>query len=202
MSRPRKITVLLSEQKDLDARLTQDLSRPVYSAIRTCFISKFAQYHALLKKATAARMRGSVSPRTLATTESKLDRLDGECIQLAELLFPDADIPLGLRARRWEAMFGSRDWRDPEILKSLRRILRRWKARRGRPATLRSIALRALDLQSSDRKHWTWKTLAEKLCNCGATDHGFGCREKLRREALLLRDLLQSLRVERPAPAK
>ena len=84
---------------------------------------------------------------------------------------------------------------ESEINKCLRMAGRK---RRGRPATLRGSGLLALNLRLQDKRRWTWKALAEDLCNCGASHHGFNCREKLRREVLLMEKALKRLGVFLP----
>ena len=192
------------EGQHLEARLPRYSSRPLYMAIRAAFIERFALYYAVATKSVSESVKKQFSrhPERLSKDAEEMVRLDEECSKLATMLFPGIrDAPLVLRARHWDEQMGPRDWRDPAIVKFLRRVLRRWRPPRGRPATLQPVGLRALELRLIDRKRWSWNALPEELCTCGADPHGFQCRENIRREVLQVREMLRNLGVSVP-PAK
>jgi len=199
---PRKLTpAVAAERKTLDTWVPSDPERPLYTAIRAAFIEKFAGLYVLLSATTSVSSRkvGSVPHKKLPDVAAEITRLDRESTRLAEMLFPGPSLPSVARAREWAAQIGIRNWRDPSIVKFLRRILKRWRTPRGRPATLQSVGLRALELRLVDRQRWSWNALARELCNCGSLEHGFRCRENLRREVLLLTKSLRALGVKVPA---
>jgi len=187
----------LAERKYLEARLPREPSRPVYTAIRAAFIGRFARYYALLTKTVSKSVENRFSgrPEKLSKDAYEIEKLDRECTKLAALLFPTGKGPLVLRARQWDAQMGKREWRDEEIVKFLRRSLRRWRPARGQPATLQPVGLRALELRIVDQKRWSWNALPKELCRCGADQHSFRCRENIRREVYLLKEVLADLKV-------
>jgi len=190
-----------AELKILDMWVPSDLDRPLYTLIRAAFIEKFARYYVLMTESTSVGTRKShaLPMEELAGVAAEIRRLDRNSTQLAEMLFPAANLPAVARAREWAAQMGIPNWREPNIVKFLRRVLRRWGTRRGRPATLQGVGLRALELRISDRQRPSWNALARELCNCGSAEHDFRCRENLRREVLLLRRSLRALGVKLPA---
>jgi len=199
---PRKLTTAhAAERKILDTWVPTDPERPLYTAIRSAFVEKFAGLYVLLNETTSdsSRKRGSIARENLPDIAADITRLDRESTRLAEMLFPAPSLPSVARAREWAAQMGVRNWRDPSIVKFLRRVLRRWSTARGRPATLQSVGLHALDLRLVDHKRWSWNALARELCNCDSLEHGFRCRENLRREVLLLKKSLRALGVKLPA---
>jgi hypothetical protein len=155
----------------LDAWISSDPSRPVYTAIRTAFIERFAEYHKLLTETVSksSRKGAFVSP-------DKLNRLDKECMQLAGLLFTGSNLWAG------------RDWRKPPILKFLLRAIGR--TRGGRPATKIRVAVQAKEMRLADPTRWTWQKITAALCDCGE-DHGIKCRDNIRREVLHLEKILR-----------
>jgi len=159
---------LVKERVILEGWINSDLSRPVYTAIRSAFIEKFVRYYVLLSKMT---MRGSGSP-------GKLAQLDKECAQLAGLLFS--------RANLWVA----RDWRKPPIVKFLLRDLRR--TRQGRPPTKQQVAVAAKEMRLLDPKRWKWRKITSVLCDCGK-EHNVKCQDNLRRQVLHLERTLKNV---------
>jgi hypothetical protein len=190
-----------AERKILDTWVPTDPDRPLYTAIRGAFIERFAGYYVLMLENTSVspHKRHSVPRKKPSEVAAEINRLDRESTRLTEMLFPAVNLPAVGRAREWAAQLGVRNWRDPGIVKFLRRDLRRWGTRRGRPATLQSFGLRALELRLRDRQKWSWNALARELCNCSSPEHGFRCRENLRREVLLLTKSLRALGVKLPA---
>lgn len=200
-NRERRLNqALLSDREHLERRLPRESGRPVYTAIRAAFIDRFARYYALLTETVAKSVenRSSVRPERLSKAAVKIEKLDRECTKLVTLLFPITEGPMAIRARRWDSQLGKRDWKDPEIVKTLRRNLRRWKAGRGQPAILQPIGLRALEMRIVDLKRWSWNAIPRELCRCGAAQHRFQCRQNIRREVYLLKDVLNSLGVKLP----
>jgi len=168
--------------KDLEMCLRRDPSRPAYTAVRAAFIRRFAHYFLLLTEpgSEGARSKDSFTEEAVAELVSETKRLDSECSQLAGLL----SLGSGYQG----------DWRDPQIVKFLRRTLRR--SGRGHPLTARRVALRALDLRLGDTVRWSWRELANQLCLSDS------CRRNLRRNVLWLQRSLRDLRVKLPSPRK
>jgi hypothetical protein len=48
--------------------------------------------------------------------------------------------------------------------------------KRGRPTKVRDVAIRAREL----KPRLSWAQLANKMCDCGARDHGEQCKERIR----------------------
>jgi hypothetical protein len=197
----RKLSeALAAERKILSIWLPVENDRPLYTAIRAAFIEKFARFYVLMTDCTSApKRKGDVRARLqMEGVAAEIRQLDKESTQLAEMLFPAVNLPAIGRAREWAAQMGVSNWRDPNIVKFLRRVLKRWGIRRGRPATLQGIGLRALESRIANRPQSSWNALARELCNCGLAEHDFKCRENLRREVLLLKRSLRALRVKLP----
>jgi hypothetical protein len=192
------------DRKHLEERLPRYPDRPAYMAVRAAFIERFAQLKGLLTE--QARQRSSESSEDLSYEPSVIEALDSDCSRLATCLFADSHDPVPLRAARYDARLGPRDWRDPSVIKFLRRHLRRWKQPKGRPPTLLPIALRALDLRLTDRERWSWNVLQRELCQCkdAASDakHKFRCRENIRREVHNLHGYLGEMGVNLPTPGR
>ena len=70
---------------------------------------------------------------------------------------------------------------------------------KGRPATYRSITIRAAEMRLADPGRWTWRKLACALCNCGEVQHNKECAENLRRQVLLLKNTLSRFKITLPA---
>lgn len=68
---------------------------------------------------------------------------------------------------------------------------------RGRPATRRLTAVRALQMQIDNS--WTLKKVTSKVCDCGKAAHNDFCEQQLRQSIISLRKLLSKCGVE---PAK
>jgi hypothetical protein len=162
----KKTKAFAAERKILEEWIPLGPGRPVYTAIRTTFIERFAQYYKFLTEtvSNSGRKKAPVSPEKLAG-------LDKECMKLAGLLFSRSNV--------WAA----RDWRKPSIIKFLLRDLAR--TRGGRPATKLVFAVQAKEMKLSDPRKWTWKKIAAALCDCGK-DHDIRCQDNLRREVLHL----------------
>ena len=197
----RQVRSPSSEKAFLDACLHSDHDRPVYMAIRARFIDRFAQYYVLATNTVSESVgkQALVHLDMLSKAASEIARLDKECTKLCSFLFPTGESPLVFRARQWESQMGERDFREPDVVKSLRRNLRRWNQGKGRPAILQPVGIRALELRLKDRRHWSWNALPKELCRCGSEKHGFQCRENIRREVYLLRRALEQLGVKLPA---
>jgi hypothetical protein len=161
------------ERKILDDWMPSDPNRPVYTAIRTKFIEKFAEYYVLLREAASAHPH-----QDLSISVGKLGRLDRESMQLAGLLFNRSNLWVG------------RDWRKPPILKFLLRALKRTPG--GRPPTKLRVAVTAKEMRLSNPKRWTWPKITAALCNCGQ-DHTIRCQDNLRREVLHLEKMMSKL---------
>ena len=190
----------LPEHEQLEEHLPSDPARPVYMAIRAAFVERFTKYFILTTNAVSKsrRIAFDTRPEELSKDASEIICLDRECTKLAALLFPAGESPLAFRARQWDAQMGNRDWRDPAIVKTLRRHLRRWRQGRGKPGKLQPVGLRALELRLINQKRWSWNALPNELCRCGAEQHDFRCRENIRREVYLLKEILTSLKVKLP----
>jgi hypothetical protein len=196
---------IAQEDRDsLEARLPRHPERLAYMAVRATFIEKFARLKGLLTE--QARQRSSGDWEDVPYEPAMMEALDSECSRLATCLFPDSHDPVPLRAARYDARLGTRDWRDPSVIKFLRRHLRRWKQPKGRPPTLLPIALRAFDLRLTDRKRWTWNAMQGELCRCedASNDpkHKFRCRENIRREVANLHKYLGQMGVKLPSPGR
>jgi hypothetical protein len=170
LSSPKLNALAVAKEREiLEVWLQSDPSRPVYTAIRSAFIEKFARYYVLVSKITKG---GSGSPEKVA-------QLDIECTQLAGLLF--------FRPNLWVV---ERDWRQPPILKFLLRDLRR--TRTGRPPTKQQVALKAKEMRLLDPKRWKWHKITSLLCRCGK-EHSIRCQDNLRRQVLHLERTLRNV---------
>jgi hypothetical protein len=169
----KKTKTFAGERKILEEWIPLAPSRPVYTAIRTAFIERFAEYYKLLTEtvSNSGRKEPPVSPQKLAD-------LDKECMKLAGLLFSRSNV--------WAA----RDWRKPSIVKFLLRDLAR--TRGGRPATKLTFAMQAKEMKLSDPKKWTWPKITAALCDCGKA-HDIRCQDNLRREVLHLERTMRKL---------
>jgi hypothetical protein len=188
----RESEVLATEREILEKWIPLDPNRPVYTAIRTVFVEKFAQFYLLVCETTAvegSQVRGPVSRERASKAAFTLKSLDKECTQLAGLLFN--------RLNLW----ATQDWRKPPILKFLLRTIQRTSG--GRPATKQQVAVQAKEMRLADPKRWTWPKITAALCDCGQ-QHTIHCQDNLRREVLHLEKLLRkcgvpSLTWDKPA---
>jgi hypothetical protein len=166
------------EREALDGWIRADRTRHYYTRLREVFIQTFAEWFA---RAT--------DPARVNETR----RLEREWQKQASLLF-DHPPPAN----------PNRDWRNlnvqPQIVRVLRHCLRVGTRGKGRPARYPSATLRALDLNASDPNRWTWRSITNRLCNCGTREHPFNstCQRNLRREVLLLKKYLKTLGIAPP----
>jgi hypothetical protein len=170
---------LAAQREILDEWIQKDPDRPVYSAIRKCFVEKFARFYIFVMEPAhkaPSKLRSSVG-QTVQKARSELKQLDRECMTLAGLLFSHSNL--------WAA----RDWRQPSIIKFLLRSIRR--GRGGRPLTRLGIAVQVKELRLADGKCWKWPVLTDKFCDCGSAEHGIRCQDNLRREVLHLERFLR-----------
>lgn len=84
---------LATEREVLDERIPSDLTRPVYSAIRSAFIEQFSVLYVLLTERARNPATEAIPP--------ELVKLDKDCTKLAGLLFS--------RSNAWAV----RDWKKP-----------------------------------------------------------------------------------------
>lgn len=84
----------------------------------------------------------------------------------------------------------------PVIDKMLGKLER--KPGRGRPATRRLTAVRALQMQIDNS--WTLKKVTSKVCDCGKAAHNGYCEQQLRQSIISLRKLLRKCGVEPATP--
>jgi len=61
---------------------------------------------------------------------------------------------------------------------------------RGRPAAMRQVSIRALEIKQSDPLK-SWMYIATKLCPCEKESHDVGCSEKLRQAVIDLKAFLK-----------
>jgi hypothetical protein len=168
-SKQREPDVLTQHRELLQAWVRSEPDRPIYSAIRSTFIDKYARLYVLITKTTEG-----VSP----TSCEELNQLEKDCTRLARLIFTTSNV--------WAA----RSWQKPPILKFLMRDLER--KRGGRPATKQQMAIRAKEMRLIKPKRWTWRKIAATLCDCGK-EHTIQCQDNIRREIQHLDKLLKSL---------
>jgi hypothetical protein len=166
-------------RKILDDWIPSDPRRPIYTALRTAFIERFAEYYGLLTETLAKKSR-----KTGISAGSRLVLLEKESSQLAGVLFS--------RSNLW----AMRDWKRPAIVKFLVRFLKHSPG--GRPVTKLHIAAQAREMRLADAKKWTWRNITEGLCDCGQ-NHTIRCRDNLRREVLHLEKMMRELGCAIPA---
>jgi hypothetical protein len=158
-----------------------------YTAMRRAFIRKFAKWY-VSAPPPSSRLR-------LVIGTDELAKLENEWTLLAALLFRN---PPATQNHDWRRLPA-----EPQIARVLRHVWRAVAAHRsrGRPVgDLRRQAVLALDLQHSDSKRWSWRVLTNHLCNCGRHEHAYNsnCQKNLRRETLLVKELLAELGVKLP----
>jgi hypothetical protein len=71
------------------------------------------------------------------------------------------------------------------------------KKRKGRPATMRSRSIQALEMKLNDPTK-SWMFLAMRLCPCNQPEHNTQCRENLRQGVIALKRLLRKYGVKIP----
>jgi hypothetical protein len=162
------------EHEILDAWIRPEPERHYYTAIRRAFIQRFAGWY--------------LSP-------SNEERLEKEWTILASQLFHH---PPTMPTREWSKLPT-----QPRIIRVLRHALRATAdyRRKGRPiGDKRRVAALALDLQNSDPKRWSWRSLTNYLCNCGLKEHppNSNCQKDLRRETVWLKDWLRTQGIKVP----
>ena len=64
---------------------------------------------------------------------------------------------------------------------------------RGRPVSVRFLAVNALEIRMSQGK--SWSELATKLCPCGETDHTLKCSERIRVAVWALEEVLKKYEI-------
>ena len=174
MCQPKQKAQTFAEgRRVLDEWVPSDPRRPIYTAIRSKFIERLAEYHGLLTQEVSERSRGNAP-----AARQRLDLLEKESMQLAGLLFS--------RSNLWAA----RDWRKPAIIKFLVRALRH--SRGGRPMTKLHVAVLAKEMKLADAKRWTWSKITAELCDCG-DEHTIRCQDNLRREVIHLEKMIRKL---------
>jgi hypothetical protein len=184
------------EKALLNSLIKVDETRPIYTAIRNAFIDRFARYYVCLK--TTLKVLPHKESETIVESifepapampessvqeiaPSKLDEMESSWKPLVSMLFD--------RSSLWAV----RDWKQPEIVKYLRRHLARpW---HGRPATTVKFAIQAKELRLLDPDKWTWSKIVEKLCHCGKA-HTDACGDNLRRDILQVETTLRRLGID------
>ena len=165
-----------SHREILDEWMLADPSRPLYTAVRACFIEKFVQLYVRIEATTSVEVQPDPS-KVAAAEAPDLKCLEKDCMWLANLLFNRSNL---WAVRDWQRP----DWRKPAILKFLARSLERKQA--GRPATKLRMAMEAKEMRLADQDHWTWPAITEALCKCGKRPHTIKCQDNIRREIIHL----------------
>jgi hypothetical protein len=166
--------------------------RTIFRAIEDDLLKTLDSLSVLVQRTS----RPGIRKRDVLKALPKILDLTQRAAKLATLAYPN-DRPLSSQAAvRLAALWLETNPPEAEVEKILRMAGRR---RRGRPATLRGVGLRALELRAVDSERWSWRALAEHLCTCGASCHEFKCQENIRREVKLLEKMLKSLGVKLPA---
>lgn len=167
-----------AETEALDAWIRVDRTAYYYTRLREVFIQTFVEWFA-----------AATDPVCVDET----NRLEQRWRKQASLLF---DHPPPTNPKR-----DSRNLNvQPQIVRVLRHCLRVETRGKGRPARYPWATLRALDLNASDPNRWTWRSITNRLCNCGTREHPFNstCQKNLRREALFLKKYLKTLDIGPP----
>jgi hypothetical protein len=166
-------------------------TRTVRGAIEEAFLETLKSLSTLVERTTRSGTREGDVLKAMPEMVALAQRAN----RLATFAYPSERPFSSQSAVRLAALWRETNPPEAEVEKILQMAGRR---RRGRPATLRGVGLRALQLRFVDPKRWSWNALPKELCLCGAVQHGFECRENIRREVLLLRKLLKGLGVKLP----
>jgi hypothetical protein len=191
----------LSDDARTPLRPTPDPERPVRTALLATIAECIAE---------AARL-DPASVRTEAEAFAALGRVYGLIVEAKELLDwtgPPFDVPPEGQpplAALSEAQREQRAWSGFQIMRQSGKSEREaWefshammKPGRGRPATKRYLAVRALDLKLTTRL--TWKEVTQNVCQCGLSEHTANCQKHLDRQVLLLKKVLKKYSISAPS---
>jgi len=180
-------------KRDVSPEGTKSSPRPiaVRSAIEEAFHEAVKRLHALVEEIAKQRTNARDVLKAMPEIVAAAQRAE----TLARLAYPSSAPLLSKSAEKLADLWRKTGAPEAEIQKILQMAGRR---KKGRPPTLRAVGLQALELHTLDPHRWTWKALAQSLCLCGGLEHGFKCRENLRREVLLVKRELRNLDVRLP----
>lgn len=99
-----------------------------------------------------------------------------------------------------EKVMAANEWLSPGTFKQLLKSAVAGTGRkRGRPTTMRDVAIRALDLKVRARglkKHLSWAQLPNQICPCGESKHDAKCSERIRSSARQLGVVLEKYEIQ------
>ena len=121
---------------------------------------------------------------------------------LAPALAPSPESERRRLLNDYNRMFEETGFSVAHALPFLQQIDKACRARpRGRPATRKTLAVRAYEMKLANTR-LSWTKLTQEICPCGEPQHGFRCREKIRQEVNVLKRFLRKYQLKPSKPAK
>jgi len=175
------------------AELPERANRPVWNALRSACLERFSQNDRLIAN---LQLLKESEPYDLALCHKWLSEFVANivaCNKLVRWIHP-LD-PLSAE----QALESAYQMLQQGMKDQAQRLLKRVGKRpgRGRPVVRRELAIRALELKSSDRTA-TWRAVAARLCPCGKRTHK-GCGERIRLDVIRLKAILRKYSIQIPS---
>lgn len=161
-----------------------DPERPVYSALLE---AEFQRADKLFDGSLIRRMNDAKSEAEFREMIDELVTLLNESTEILEWIIPRQPTPFDLALKLANVMRQAGVSED-ECKKIISKAGRRGK---GRPITKRAIAIVALEKQLLEpERNWSYRQLAQRLCNCEKEIHDHQCGQSLRQNMIPLKKLL------------
>jgi hypothetical protein len=176
-----------------EQRYPESPSRPVWSALRSAFLQRCDRFDQFL-----SAKRSETSTVTSSEARNRMAEMKAICREWLELSFwidPDPP-PLAEEEVYPLVPVLIKDGMGESAEYLMKHIGRRPRA--GSPARSRDLAIRALELKSSNPT-LSWRGVAQRLCACNKATHDKQCAELIRREVIRLQQVLKRYSVQIPA---
>ena len=161
-----------------------DPERPVYSALLE---AAFQRTDKLFDGSLIRRMNEVKSEVEVREMIGELVALLKEGEEILDWIIPQQPTPFEL-ALKMATVFRQAGVAEDECKKLVSGSGRR---RKGRPVTKRAVAIIALEKQLLEpERNWSYRQLAQQLCNCEKKVHDNLCGQSLRQSMLQLKKLL------------